>query len=104
MEFKNEYSLQPAEQGVLNLMKNGKPCMCRLTQPIPVQANIATKDKSFALQFTPCNTTCPNMNIRPLKSESGEEVPHVIITCGAGVKYPVSFAEEKPASELQIVK
>lgn len=104
MEFKNAYSLVPSqERGVLDLKKNGLTCLCRFTQPIPVQAKIATNEKGFALQFTPCNTTCPNLNVTGVKNEQGESVPHITITCGSGVRYPVTF-EEPAIEEATILK
>lgn len=102
--YENKYTLSPSgEAGVLNVLKNGVPALCRLIQPVPVPVKVATAEKQYFLQFTPCNTTCPNCNIsRGKVTADSPEIDILTITCGAGYKTQVFF--EEPKNETPIFK
>jgi hypothetical protein len=106
--YENKYTLAPSgEAGVLNVLKNGVPALCRLIQPVPVPVKVATAEKQYYLQFTPCNTTCPNCNIRREVIKTNDEsvmeqIDFLTITCGAGYKTQVFF--EEPKNDTPIFK
>ncbi len=101
--YENKYTLVPAQEpGVLDLYKNGKQALCRLVPPIPVATKIATNEKSYSMQFMPCNTTCPNCNLEQATDKEGNKSDVIKITCGAGYMARVFFQEA--AAETPVLK